>query len=132
MGSENMTDWETIRSCARPNAESSAAADFHKIWNQVIDEGKAQEIKWISQLRQAGYKAAHPNDGWVDRKRNTITFCYPQFNDGYKVDDLVMLGWASEPHKNVPIKLTSHRQTIFGAEEWFFEPATQAQPQQKD
>lgn len=47
-------------------------------------------------LRRAGIKAAHPDDGWVDRKKNTIHFAYPQFNDGAGIGDKIALGWSDK------------------------------------
>jgi len=56
---------------------------------------KMQKTKqdWISKLKSQGVKAAHPNDGWVDRENNVVRFAYPQFNDGVKVGDTIVLGW---------------------------------------
>lgn len=52
-----------------------------------------QQAEWIAALRDAGVKAAHPDDGWVDRVENTVYFCYPQFDDGVGIGDLIALGW---------------------------------------
>ena len=52
-----------------------------------------QQAEWIAELRAAGVKAAHPDDGWVDRDVDTVYFCYPQFDDGVAVGDLIALGW---------------------------------------
>lgn len=58
-----------------------------------IDRNMAAEVReWIAKLRAAGVKAAHPDDGWVDREADTVHLCYPQFNDGLGVGDLLALG----------------------------------------
>lgn len=53
----------------------------------------AQQRAWIAQLRADGVKAAHPDDGWVDREKNAVSLCYPQFNDGLDIGDRLALGW---------------------------------------
>ena len=69
-----------------------------------------------------GFKAAHPNDGWIDRENNELMFCYPQFNDGADVGDKVMLGWpADNPESWKPVKLTSKIETIFNDFKFGFE-----------
>ncbi|WP_206687265.1 hypothetical protein, partial [Streptococcus pseudopneumoniae] len=57
----------------------------------------ANEAQWVADLRAAGYKAAHPNDGWVNRGSMELFLSYPQFNDGAGIGDFVMLGWHYSP-----------------------------------
>lgn len=57
---------------------------------------QAEQVAWIAALRGAGVKAAHPDDGWVNRERNTVHLAYPQFNDGLSVGDLLALGWPGD------------------------------------
>ena len=66
---------------------------------KVAQEMETEEEQWIAALRAQGVKAAHPDDGWVNRKENFVCFCYPQFNDGPKVGDLIALGWPGGPPK---------------------------------
>lgn len=54
---------------------------------------RGEESTWVAGLRAQSVKAAHPDDGWVDRDRNRIHLAYPQFNDGLAVGDLLALGW---------------------------------------
>lgn len=61
-------------------------------WNASALKGHEAEQKWIAALRLMGVKLAHPDDGWVDRRHNEISPCYPQFNDGPQVGDLIALG----------------------------------------
>lgn len=37
----------------------------------VADMGRERD-EWIDALRKAGVKAAHPDDGWVDRVSNRV------------------------------------------------------------
>ena len=74
----------------------SGSLEVVQRWHRICDEAKNKEATWVAQLRKQGIKAAHPNDGWVDREALTIHFAYPQFNDGAGIGDLVMLGWPGE------------------------------------
>lgn len=73
-----------------------------------IDDHTAQrEREWIAGLRAQGVKAAHPDDGWVDRERNLVHLAYPQFNDGLGVGDLLALGWSDDRMRIVRVMGTS-------------------------
>lgn len=48
--------------------------------------------EWIDKLRALGVKAAHPNDGWVDRDLNRVHLTYPHFAGRLEVGDLLALG----------------------------------------
>ena len=67
------------------------------LWIQIGKDRRTAEQQWIADLRSIGIKAAHPDDGHVDRKRSEyhdfVSFCYPQFNDGVKAGDKIALGW---------------------------------------
>lgn len=70
----------------------------------------SNEIKeeWINILREDGFKMAHPDDGWVDRKDNILNPAYPQFDDSPEVGDLIMLGWHPnelERCENKPVRV---------------------------
>jgi len=52
--------------------------------------------EWIKRLRSQGVKAAHPNDGWINRELKRIDFVYPDFYDGVVIGDRVALGTPSE------------------------------------
>jgi hypothetical protein len=53
---------------------------------------RIEEDRWVADLRAGGVKAAHPDDGWVDRKRDRVHLCYPQFDDGVEIGDTIALG----------------------------------------
>ncbi len=55
--------------------------DFVASWHRSMDLSENKEKKWIDWLREGGFKAAHPDDGWVDRQMNTVQLVYPAFKD---------------------------------------------------
>lgn len=65
-------------------------------WSDICHAADRREDEWIRTLRADGVKAAHPDDGWVDRKEDSINFAYARFNDGVKPGDRIALG---DPHK---------------------------------
>ena len=60
---------------------------------KVAGDMASEKRAWIASLREQGVKAAHPDDGWVNRDRNEVYLSYPDFNDGLGVGDLLALGW---------------------------------------
>jgi hypothetical protein len=81
---------------------------------------------WIARLRAHGVKAAHPDDGWVDRRQNKVHLCYPQFNDGLEVGDLLALGDPFGGTRFVRVTATSELgplQVTPGPWYWHFEDA---------
>jgi len=99
--------------------EVSGDPKFVSMWNTICAEQDADERKWIDGLRAAGFKAAHPNDGWVNRKYNEVFFSYPHFNDGADIGDLVMLGWAWDKNSWRPVRLIGKRVTSLGKMTWW-------------
>lgn len=71
----------------------SADISFVETWNKVVDKQNVDRAEWIAYLRKNGVKASHPDDGWVNRNINQVTFSYPQFDDGVSVGDYIALGW---------------------------------------
>lgn len=91
-----------------------------------IATGMEQEqAQWIADLRAQGVKAAHPDDGWVNREQNQLHFCYPQFNDGAAIGDVVALGWpkwSDNISRTRLVRITRRVVSTFGIEWWKFEP----------
>ncbi|MEO6146544.1 MAG: hypothetical protein ABIT70_05725 [Sulfuriferula sp.] len=99
----------------------SGDQQFVAVWHQICDKQAADERELIAGLRKAGFKAAHPNDGWVNRKDCEVYFAYPQFNDGAKGGDLVMLGWPFDKKSWRTVRLVSCRRGFVGGlEYWLF------------
>lgn len=61
-------------------------------WLGICQSRERSRQEWIANLRASSVKAARPDDGWVDRDRNEVTMCYPDFNDGLQVGDWLALG----------------------------------------
>lgn len=62
-------------------------------WDRIGATLAAEQREWNARLRAQGVKAAHPDDGWVDRANSTVQFSYPAFDDRVQVGDLIALGW---------------------------------------
>lgn len=71
------------------SADPSAIALWESIGARMEDDKRT----WTQRLREAGIKLAHPDDGWVNRERNTFTLSwYAQFNNTPDVGDLIAFG----------------------------------------
>ena len=105
---------------------------FVAMWHDICGKAEADKATWISTLIEVGFKAAHPNDGWVDRKNLTLRFAYPQFNMGAGVGDLVMLGsHFDKPEKWRPVRLTSYMEGCITEGTFTFEDAPEALQENK-
>lgn len=67
-------------------------SQFVDSFRAISEESDRNEEKWVEKLKKFGIKAAHPNDGWNNRKDNECSFSYPYFNLGVKVGDQIALG----------------------------------------
>lgn len=94
-------------------------AAFLARWADICHDAQVAEDAWIAKLRADGVKAAHPDDGWVDRKENVLQLIYPHFNDGAEVGSTVALG---SPESYRLVRLTDFRRGSFGGEYFSFEP----------
>lgn len=96
--------------------------EFVDRWKQNCLKRQIEEDKWIESLRSKGVKAAHPDDGHVDRENNVIRMAYPDFNDGLEVGCLMALGGRNE-FRIVKIVDKIEETSIFGPlfESWKFE-----------
>lgn len=75
----------------------------------AIEENmRRQERNSVAELRAQGVKAAHPDDGWVNRERNTVRLEYPTFNDRPQVGDLIALGWPWRGYRLVRVTALDH------------------------
>jgi len=104
-----MTDFKQLKECITGRTPQLQAES-----DAIVDRMEMEEHAWIAQLRKDGYKAAHPNDGWVDREKQEVNLCYPQFNDGVEVGDKIMLGWPYHPEQGVPVRITEIRKGVYG------------------
>ena len=105
-----------LKNCIDPNSQFAAQ------WYQICNDSDNKKRAFIETLRAAGFKAAHPNDGWVDRQNNTIILCYPRFNDGLGVGDSMMIGsHYDSPEELRPVKIVAIDNTMFGTVRYSFE-----------
>lgn len=84
------------------------------LWGDICQEADRLDAEWIEQLRRDGIKAAHPNDGWVDRVNNQVGMVYPHFDDGAQVGDLMVIGWRSDLLNNRVVRITGKSKAMSG------------------
>ena len=66
---------------------------FGEALGQAVREDKLGTDAWVASLIEQGYAAAHPDDGWVDRRKNQVGLAYPLFRSGkINVGDKIALG----------------------------------------
>lgn len=79
----------------------------------------AEEQAWCQRLRDEGIAAAHPDDGWVDRQKNTVRFAYPHFHARpIEAGAKVALGW---PDKYRIVEITKVETGILDSKIYHFE-----------
>ena len=87
----------------------ASTPELRVAWNKACDDADREKREWIADLRARGFKASHPNDGWVNREENEVHLAYPQFDDGVQIGDKLMLGWPG-PHSSLrPVRITDER-----------------------
>lgn len=79
----------------------SGRPDLVNTFYDAIISYETKEKEWITRLRNEGYKASHPNDGWIDRENNKMLFVYPQFNDGVDIGDKIVIGSHDSKERSV-------------------------------
>lgn len=93
-------------------------AEFVRMYNNAQREQARDTREWIDLLRAHGVAAAHPDDGWVDRRRDRVMLCYPDFDDGVEIGSLIALG---RPDDYRLVRATWRELNRFGLEWWRFE-----------
>lgn len=86
------------------------------LWESIGARMEDDKRNWTQRLRDAGIKLAHPDDGWVNRDRNTFSLSwYAQFNDSPQVGDLVAFGTPPDGDHYEPRRSASdqHRRTEY-------------------
>ena len=106
----------------RLKALASGEPQFVALYHRICDDFEAEEQAWVAMLRYHGFKAAHPNDGWVDRDAKTVRLAYPQFNDGADAGDLLMLGWPGREER--PVRMIAKVPGLLGVDRWQYEDVT--------
>lgn len=83
-----------------------------QIWESSADRQRAQQAQASADLMAQDVKLEHPDDGWVDRDKNCISPCYPQFDFKPKDGDLIALGWPWSGYRLVRVTGVTKRQGI--------------------
>lgn len=86
---------------SRDGLASSSDRQVVELWESICTEQASAQDRASALLRAKGVKMEHPDDGWVNRERNTIAPCYPRFDDGVSEGDLIALGWPSSGYRLV-------------------------------
>lgn len=89
-------------------------------WNKITEQQETAKKKYIAELRQKGIKALIPNDGWVNRTENYFQLVYPDFNDGVKIGDKVMLSFGKGYNERLVV-VKNIKENMFGKEYYYFE-----------
>jgi len=95
-------------------------------WDKIAEERGIDKQLWIKNLRELGIKAAHPDDGWVDREENSVYFAYPYFNDKPKKGDLIVLGWPDNKNRIVRVIESKRTGVFLQGKRYFFEELSRA------
>lgn len=85
--------------------------DLLSVAGSAVYDLEKQESEWIERLKKEGYKAARPNDGWVNRKDKILRMNYTYFNLGVCVGDKIMLG--SVTGIQTPVMITEIKKGMF-------------------
>lgn len=86
------------------SADGLASSNDHRLitaWNDTVAAQIREEKDATRALRKMNIRAAHPDDGWVDRARDAVRFVYPQFDDGVLPGHLIALGWPWKGYRIV-------------------------------
>ncbi|MEM1295456.1 MAG: hypothetical protein AAGH89_08820 [Verrucomicrobiota bacterium] len=103
----------------------SGPPDAMARWAEICHEADLKEDEWIERLRAEGVKAAHPDDGWVDREADSVHFAYAGFNDGVKAGDRIALGWPDK-YRIVTVVEIKDVGVVMPMRRYFFSPNDQA------
>ena len=96
----------------RHNGSTAGIAFAIEMEKQKQTYNKAVK-KLIFRCRELGFKAAMPNDGWVNRDDLSITMAYPFFDDNCVVGDKILLAFPDDVNSFRPIVLTKIKNNIF-------------------
>lgn len=90
---------------------------FDDVLASVARNQQRDRTTWIDRLRSKGVCAAHPDDGWVNRKNSEVVLQYPDFNDGITAGGIVALGNKDQWRL---VRIESKRKSPFGITYWKF------------
>lgn len=73
---------------------SEAGIEFYNGFINAEQTRLQKEAQLKTKLRSMGVKAWHPDDGWVDRQKNSVKFAYPEYEMHIEPGDIICLGWT--------------------------------------
>jgi hypothetical protein len=109
-GQDNMSDWVSVD---LGNSGIVSGQPEHVVRSVATWRSRQEEERdWIAGLCAQGIKAAHPDDGWVDREKNRVHLEYPQFGSSrsLQIGDLLALGW---PDRTRIVRVTGFSENPF-------------------
>lgn len=65
---------------------------FVGLFASISIENEKKDAEWIQFLIDTGVKAAHPNNGWVDREKKIIRLVDPYFKCMLFPGDIIAIG----------------------------------------
>lgn len=76
---------------------AEGTASFVELYDKVVQDQRFNNGQWCAHLLTQDVRIAHPDDGWVDRKVNKLSPCYPQLRQlEINVGSLAVLGWPDK------------------------------------
>lgn len=89
--------------------------DADKIYreiNEYFHERDKLKSEFVNEMRMLGVSIIHLDDGWVNRKDNTLVFCYPTVIATPTINSLCCLG---SPEKYRIVRLLKFRKWMIPA-----------------
>ena len=99
---------------------SAAGENFAATYAQVCREYCDGHLAWIRVLQEQGVAAAHPDDGWVNRKENCVHFCYPHFIEAGDLEGRIVALGDHTKHRLVRITARSAPGVVLPEGFWWF------------
>lgn len=98
---------------------SPAGDAFAARFARISAEYEETERGWVANLKAQGIAAAHPQDGWVDRKNNTVHLAYPQFAETEKLKPGARIA-LGQFNKFRIVEIIRKEEDVFGMIWWRF------------
>lgn len=120
-----MTDVTRWRHKSRDGLASSADPAAIALWDEITARHASEQTASSEQLRALGVKMEHPDDGWVNRDRNSILPAYPRFDLRPEAGDLIALGWPWSGYRLVRCTKVEHEGILIPRTVYYFEETGQ-------
>lgn len=117
-----VTGW---RYKSRDGLASSADPAAVALWDEITARHANEQTASSEQLRGLGVKMEHPDDGWVNRARNSISPAYPRFDLQPDAGDLIALGWPQDGYRLVRCTKVEREGSLIPRTVYYFEETGQ-------